>query len=269
MEKGEQITNAKIIAICNQKGGVGKTTTTINLGIGLARAGNRVLMVDVDAQGSLTSSLGYQLPDQIDVTLATIMGHIINDEPIKPKEGILRHEEGVDLLPANIELSGMEVTLVNTMSRETVLRDYLRAVEDQYDYILLDCCPSLGMLTINAMAAADSILIPMQAHYLSIKGLEQLMRTISKVKRQINPNLKISGILITMADMRTNYSREILELLHSTYGDNIKIFETIIPTSIRAAETSAEGRSIYHHDPSGKVSAAYTAFTQEVLDHEK
>ena len=256
---------AKITAICNQKGGVGKTVTAVNLGIGLARAGKKVLLVDMDAQGSLTASLGYRRPDQMENTLATILGRIILDEPVSPGEGILHQAEAVDLLPANIELSGLEVTLVNTMSRETILRDYLNSVRDQYDVILLDCCPSLGMLTINALAAADQVLIPMQAHYLSIKGLEQLIRTISNVKRKINPGLEIAGILITMADLRTTYSREIIELLRNSYGDKLRIFNSIIPQSIRAAETSAEGRSIYLHDPAGKVSAAYASLTREVL----
>lgn len=256
---------AEIMAICNQKGGVGKTVTTISLGIGLARMGKRVLLADIDAQGSLTASLGYQRPDQMENTLATILGRIILDEPVSPGEGILHQAEAVDLLPANIELSGLEVTLVNTMSRETILRDYLNSVRDQYDVILLDCCPSLGMLTINALAAADQVLIPMQAHYLSIKGLEQLIRTISNVKRKINPGLEIAGILITMADLRTTYSREIIELLRNSYGDKLRIFNSIIPQSIRAAETSAEGRSIYLHDPAGKVSAAYASLTREVL----
>lgn len=256
---------AEVIAICNQKGGVGKTVTTVNLGIGLAREGKRVLLVDIDAQGSLTASLGWNQPDHLDITLATLMGRIINEEPIQPGEGILHHTEGVDLLPANIELSGLEVTLVNTMSRERVLREYLDTVREQYDVILLDCCPSLGMLTINALAAADRVIIPMQAHYLSIKGLEQLIRTISKVKRQINPGLEIAGILITMADMRTNYTKEIIELLRESYGSHLKIFESIIPQSIRAAEISAEGKSIYLHDPSGRVSAAYALLTKEVL----
>ena len=256
---------AKITAFCNQKGGVGKTVTAVNLGIGLAREGKRVLLADIDPQGSLTASLGYQRPDQMENTMAEILGRVISDEPQAPDEGIIHHAEGVDLLPANIELSGLEVTLVNTMSRETILRDYLNSVRDRYDVILLDCCPSLGMLTINALAAADEVIIPAQAHYLSLRGMEQLIRTISNVKRKINPALEIAGILITMADMRTNYSREIIELLRNTYGSKLRIFDSIIPLSIRAAETSAEGRSIYLHDPAGKVSAAYTALTQEVL----
>ena len=186
---------ANITAICNQKGGVGKTVTAVNLGIGLAREGKKVLLVDVDPQGSLTASLGYQHPDQLESTLADVLGFIITDKPVTPGMGIIHQAEGVDLLPANIELSGLEVTLVNTMSRETILRDYLNS-------------PSLGMLTINALAAADEVIIPMQAHYLSIKGLEQLIRTISKVKLKINPRLDIAGILITMADMRTNYQSQ-------------------------------------------------------------
>lgn len=256
---------ARIYAICNQKGGVGKTVTAVSLGIGLAREGKRVLLVDVDAQGSLTASLGYQQPDQMEVTLATVMGQVIQDLPLQPGMGILHHSEGVDLLPANIELSGLEVTLVNTMSRETVLRECLRGVQEQYDVILLDCCPSLGMLTINALATADQVLIPVQANYLSIKGLEQLLRTISKVRRQINPKLDIAGILVTMADMRTVYTRDVIDLLHTTYDGKLKVFDSVIPASIRAAETSAEGRSIYLHDPAGKVSAAYTALTKEVM----
>ena len=256
---------AKTYAVCNQKGGVGKTVTAVSLGIGLAREGKRVLLVDVDAQGSLTASLGYQQPDQMEVTLATVMGQVIQDLPLQPGLGILHNSEGVDLLPANIELSGLEVTLVNTMSRETVLRECLSGIQEQYDVILLDCCPSLGMLTINALAAADQVLIPVQANYLSIKGLEQLLRTISKVRRQINPKLGIAGILVTMADMRTIYTRDVIDLLHSTYDGKLRVFDNIIPASIRAAETSAEGRSIYLHDPSGKVSAAYAALTKEVM----
>ena len=256
---------AKITALCNQKGGVGKTATTVNLGIGLAREGKRVLLADIDPQGSLTASLGYQNPDQMENTLAEILGRIISEEPLTPGEGIIHHAEGVDLLPANIELSGLEVTLVNIMSREMVLREYLNSIRDRYDVILLDCCPSLGMLTINALAAADEVIIPAQAHYLSLRGMEQLIRTIFNVKRKINPGLEIAGILITMADMRTNYSREIIDLLRNTYGSDLRIFDSIIPLSIRAAETSAEGKSIYLHDPAGKVSAAYAALTQEVL----
>ena len=168
----------KIIAIANQKGGVGKTTTTGNLGIGLAKQGKKVLLIDADAQGSLTASLGFQEPDRLEITLATIMANIINDEEREAEYGILRHDEGVDLMPGNIELSGLETSLVNVMSRETVLRTYIEQQKERYDYILIDCMPSLGMITINAFACADSILIPVQAAYLPVKGLEQLIKTV-------------------------------------------------------------------------------------------
>ena len=197
----------KIIAIANQKGGVGKTTTTSNLGIGLAKQGKRVLLIDADAQGSLTASLGFKEPDKLEITLANVLANIINDEEMDTDYGILKHEEGIDLMPGNIELSGLEVSLVNVMSREVVLRSYVEMVKDRYDYILIDCMPSLGMITINAFACADSILIPVQAAYLPVKGLEQLIKTIGKVKRQINPKLEIEGILLTMVDSRTNYAR--------------------------------------------------------------
>ena len=253
----------KIIAVCNQKGGVGKTVTTVNLGVGLARQGKRVLLVDVDPQGSLTASLGYHQPDRIEKTLSTVLGRIVQQQPFEPAEYILHQDEGVDLLPANIDLAMVEMNLVGVMGRETVLRELLEAVRGQYDYILLDCCPSLGTLTANALTAADEVIIPMLAHYLSIKGLEQLLATIGLVRRKFNPGLQISGILITMANMRTAYSRDIVALLRESYGDKLRIFDTIIPESIRAAETSAEGKSIYLHDPTGKVSAAYSAFTLE------
>ncbi len=255
----------KIYSICNQKGGCAKTMTSVSLGIGLAREGKRVLLVDMDAQASMTASLGYTQPDQMEVTLATVMEKIMEDKPLAAGEGILHHTENIDLMPANIELSGMEVSLVNVMGRETIFREYLKMVKDTYDVVILDTMPSLGMLTINALAAADEVLIPVQAQYLSIRGLEQLIRTIGRVKRQINPALSIGGILITMADMRTNYARDIVELLHSTYGGKLRIFENIIPLSVRAAESSAEGKSIYLHDPSGKVAGAYAALTKEVL----
>ena len=258
-----------IISVSNQKGGVGKTTTTANLGIGLANSGKKVLLVDCDPQASLTVSLGYSQPDELKITLTDLLKKVLLDESFQPTDGILPHAEGVDLLPANIALSGMEVSLVNAMSRETILKQYLEPVRKSYDYILIDCMPSLGMLTINALAAADSVLIPVQAQYLPAKGMEQLLQTIGKVRRQINPSLQIDGILLEMVDNRTNYARDMTALLKETYGGKLRIFDAEIPHSIRAAEISAEGKSIYSHDPNGKVAEAYHSLTKEVLGLEK
>ena len=259
------MSKAEITAICNQKGGTAKTTTAVNLGVGLADEGKKVLIVDMDPQASATICLGFPRPDFLEKTVADMMDKVILDEPIAPKEGILHHEEGVDLMPSNISLSGMEVSLVNAMSRESVLRQYLDTVKKDYDHILIDCSPSLGMLTVNALAAADNVIVPVQAQYLSAKGLEQLLGTVNKVKKQINPKLKIEGILLTMVDSRTNNSREIANLIRETYGGKLKVYETDIPRSIRAAEMSVEGQSIYKHDPNGKVAEAYRKLTKEVI----
>lgn len=258
----------KTIAIANQKGGVGKSTTAANLGIGLADTGKKVLLIDFDAQGSLTESLGYE-PDNIEITVSTMLEKTMNEKNILPDEGILHHDEGVDLMPANIELSGMEVTLVNTISRELILKDYLQNVRKNYDYILIDCMPSLGMLTVNALTAADSVLIPVQAQYLPIKGLEQLIKTIGRVRKHLNPNLEIEGILLTMTDNRTNLSKETSKLLRENYGKQIKIFQSEIPHSVRASETSIVGQSIYTYDKNGKAALAYRKLTEEVLQNEK
>lgn len=264
------MSNCKVIALTNQKGGVGKTTTAVNLGVCLSKQGKKVLLVDADAQANLTMSLGYPRPDDLPISLATIMQDIIDDKPFDVQKGILHHSEGVDLLPSNIELSGLEVRLINAISRERVLTTCINEVKKNYDYVLIDCMPSLGMLTINALAAADSVIVPVQAHYLPLKGMTQLMRTIGKVQRQINPELKVDGVLLTLADMRTNIARTTAKSLHQNYGRVIKVYQAVIPVSVKAAETSAAGQSVYSYDKNGAAAKAYEAFTREVIrDGEK
>ena len=260
---------ATTIAVINQKGGTGKTTTCENLGVGLAMEGKKVLLVDADPQGSLTVSMGWQDPDALPTTLSTLMQKAMNDQCIPPGEGILHHAEGVDLIPANIELAGLEVALVNTMSREKVMKQVLESAKREYDYILIDCTPSLGMLTVNALAAADSALIPVQAQYLSAKGLEQLLQTVQKVRRQINPKLKIEGILLTMTDSRTIYGQQISNLIRQAYGKHLKVFDQTIPRSVRAAETSTTGKSIFQYDPKGKVAEAYHSIYDDIFSTEE
>ena len=256
--------HCKVIAITNQKGGVGKTTTTVNLGVGLAKDGHRVLLIDADPQGSLTVSLGIKDPDSLDESLATVMTASIEDMQLPPETGIIQHEEGVDLMPSNIELSGIETGLFNTMSREFVLRNYINTVKHNYDFILIDCMPSLGMMTINALVASDSVIIPSQPNFLSTKGLNLLLRSISKVKRSINPALRVDGILLTMVDNRTNNAKDIISSLRQSVGQNIRVFDTEIPHSVRAAESALAGVSIFTHDRNGKVAAAYENLTKEV-----
>ena len=244
--------NPTVLATVNQKGGVAKTTSCINIGAAMAREGKKVLLVDTDPQASMTISLGNQQPDQLAPTIADLMTKVMNDVPIAPGEGILHHPERIDLLPANIALAGTEVSLVNAMSRETILKQVLARNRQDYDCIIIACMPSLGMLTINALAAADRVIIPVQAHYLSAKGLEQLLQTIAKVRRQMNPKLKIDGILMTMVDGRTNNAKEITTLIRETYGSKIKVFETAIPHSVRAAEASLTGKRFSSTTPAAR-----------------
>ena len=259
----------EVIAIANQKGGVGKTTTTFNLGVALAHAGKRVLLVDSDPQGDLTTYMGIHDPDNIPVTLSTLMERSIKDEDINSKEAILKHDEGIDLIPSNLELSSMEVSLVNAMSREFTLRNCLSDIKDKYDYVLIDCMPSLGMITINALACADKVIIPVQSEFLAAKGMSHLMNTVLKVRKQINPNLKVGGIPLTMVDGRTNLSKDIANELRSTYGTVFKLYDNQIPRGVKAAESSRMGESVLSYDSSSKVAQSYIDFAKEVLDYER
>lgn len=254
----------KIIAVANQKGGVGKTTTCLNLGIGLAKQGKKVLLVDSDSQGNLTSSLGIDEPDQLEKTIATLAEAVLDDREMSIDSVIMHHDEGIDFIPANIELSGLELLLVNAMSRENIYKQILNSLSDLYDYIFIDCMPSLGIITVNALTCADSVLIPVQPHYLSIKGLQQLFKTIGKVRRTVNRKLEIEGVLFTMVQ-RTNFNADCINCVIKAYGNQVPCFKTEIPASIRVAETTAEGRSIFLHNPSGKAALAYQRLVEEVM----
>ncbi|MCL2579106.1 MAG: AAA family ATPase [Oscillospiraceae bacterium] len=259
------MSNCKITAMCNQKGGVTKTTTTANLGVGLAMQGKKVLLLDIDPQADLTTALGWPNQDALPMTLSDIMDKSMREVEFEHYGAILRHGEGVDLIPSSLELSGIEMSLVTAMSREFTLKSYLDCIKHEYDHIIIDCPPSLSMLTINALAAADSVIVPVQAQYLPAKGMTQLMKTIGRVRKQINPALKVDGVLLTLADMRTNLARLTADTLRQQYGSMLKIYKTHIPIAVKAAEISATGQSIFAYDKGGKVAQAYADFTKEVM----
>ena len=235
------------------------------MGAGLARKNKKVLIVDADPLSDVSASFGYRDCDDSDQTLTALMEMSLRDQNI-PEDCFIRHQqEGIDIICSNIELAGIEVQLVNAMSREFILKQIINTVKDHYDYILIDCMPSLGMITINALAASDEVLIPVEASYLPIKGLQQLLKTIGKVRRQINPTLQISGILFSLVNARTKDARDNMDLLHDVYGSQLRIFESYIPFSVRMKEAVREGESIFKYEPGGNVAQAFGKLTEEVL----
>lgn len=254
----------RTIAVANQKGGTGKTTT-LSLGVALAEKGKRVLLVDTDPQGDLTKCLGWTDPDALELTLADHIQAIIDGEELDSREGILSHAEGVDLMPANIDLASMEMSIFMAMSREQILNTWLSGIKDNYDYVLIDCAPTLGILPVNAFVASDSVLIPVSAEFLPASAMTELLKTIKRVKRQINPSLEVEGILITLFDTRNNLAREVEQTVRSQYGNTYRVFESIIPRAVSAAETPAVGVSIFANDKHGKVASAFTSLADEVI----
>lgn len=259
----------KVIAVTNQKGGVGKTTTTENVAIGLARNGCNVLIVDFDPQGDLTSCLGWKNNDSLEHSVSSMLDDYINDSDIDYESLILHHEEHVDLIPANIELADFEMRLVSVINREQTLSNCIEPLRNQYDYIFIDCPPSLGMLTVNALSAADEVLIPVQTQYLPAKGMTKLLQTVGKVQRKINSNLKITGIVMTLADLNTNLTKSTIETIRESFGKNIRVFDTIIPKATKASEASISGKSIYAYAKDSKVALAYVNLTKELINNQK
>lgn len=255
----------RVIAVANQKGGVSKTTTSINLGVGLVRAGKRVALVDADPQGHLTMGLGF--PKNVRVTLKNMMENIIMGVEFDPKDAVLSHKEGVDIIPSNKLLTGMDMSLLTVEDREMVLKEYLELLEADYDYIIVDCMPSLGMLTINALSAAHSVLIPVQPQYYASDGLMELLKVVKGIKQRFNPKLEIEGILFTMDSSRYNNSKRNKQAVKNAYGDEMRIFEDSIPRSEALAETASEGVSIFSYDIRSKGAKSYEKLVQEVLNH--
>lgn len=266
---------AKVIAVCNQKGGCGKTTTSISIGMGLAQSGKKVLLVDADPQGDLTSALGLGLyAEEADFTLADmLMDNISQNFPfleVKPFDyegAIVSHSENnvsVDILPSNLDLSSVEMNLISAMNRESILSKGLAHYKDKYDYIIIDCMPHLGMLTINALASADSVIIPVTPSFLSVKAFHNLTYAVQRVQNELNSNLKIEGVLFTMTDNRTNQTKDIMGSFKKAFGDDVRIFSSSIPASVRASEATNKGQSILVTDPKGKVAQAYKGVVDEL-----
>ncbi len=257
----------EIIAVANQKGGVAKTTTVINLAAALGRKGYKVLMVDADSQGSLTIASGIKQADDLEVTLASKMYERAGDNEVDNDvmDAIMNIAEQIDLIPGNITTAPLETYLVNVIGRELLLRDILNEVRDEYDYILIDCMPSLGMMTLNALVAADNVLIPVQAEYLSVKGLNQLLGAVKSVKGRLNRNLGVKGIVITMLKTNTRYGKDIVSKIEELFGNNIHVFEAQIPNTIKVAEASIAGKSVIEYCPESKAAEAYLKLGEELI----
>lgn len=247
--EGEYIleTETKIISVVNQKGGVGKTTTSWNVGIGLAKSGYKVLLLDFDPQGDLTTCLGWKNNEILENTVSNLLLNKINNKETNFDDFILHNDEGVYLIPSNLDLASTAMQLISAFSRESLLKNSIEPIKNNYDYIIIDCPPALGILTINALSASSDVLIPVQAQYLPAKGMEKLMSTVNMIKQAINPNLKIAGICMTLCQERTNIARSTIESITNAYGKHIKVFDNLIPLSVSASEISITSQSVYKY----------------------
>ena len=257
------------MAIANQKGGVGKTTTTVNLGIGLAKEGNKVLMIDFDPQGDMTTCLGVKQADEIENTITKLMFDSVKTGKADCQSALMHHEEVVDFIPSNIDLADFEMQMISVFNRESILKNTINEIKKGYDYVLIDCPPSLGMLSINALAASNEILIPVQAQYLPAKGMTKLMETIKRVQQQINRDLKITGVAMTMAQQNTNIAKSTIEFIRENYGRQIKVFDSIIPYGVKSSESQLQGASLYAISNNSKVAKAYAGLSKEVVKQHK
>ena len=239
------------------------------MGVALAHSGRRVLLIDADPQGDLTTYMGWHNADNIPITLSTLMGRTMNDIDVNPKEAILHHDEGIDIIPTNLELASMEMSLVNAMSREFTMKNCIADIKNKYDYVLIDCMPSLGMITINALACSNKVIVPVQAEYLAAKGMGQLLKTIKRVQKQINPKLQVDGVLFTLVDKRTTLSKDVKEVLKASYGSYVDTYKTEIPKAINTAKSSSTGKSIFEYDKNSPVAKAYENFAKEVLFNDR
>ncbi|ABY46416.1 sporulation initiation inhibitor protein Soj [Bacillus mycoides] len=248
----------KIIAIANQKGGVGKTTTSVNLGAGLAQVGKKVLLVDIDAQGNATTGVGIE-KSELDQCIYNVL---VEDADV---QGAIRKTatENLDVLPATIQLAGAEIELVPTISREVRLQRALQPIRDEYEYIIIDCPPSLGLLTINALTAADSVIIPVQCEYYALEGLSQLLNTVRLVQKHLNKNLAIQGVLLTMLDARTNLGIQVIDEVKKYFRD--KVYRSIIPRNVRLSEAPSHGKPIMQYDAKSRGAEVYLDLAEEVI----